>query len=171
MRMAQKMSTLSGVLPEWNLSNEMQKAKDGVPLNLSSIFLATPMEFLLQKRGLDAKTLHQYFKFAPMYDGSILKFVFFAFFLFFCFFCMFVCLFVCLFVCCLFCLLAFLLFFLLNFFHRFAFFVGPQGGMFPFFIFISFSHLSIILPSFKKVPRIISSSKPSQWNNSKKTRF
>ena len=73
MSMAQKMSTLSGVLPEWNLTNEMQKAKEGVPLNLSEIFLTTPMEYVMGMRGLVAANMHQYFKFSPMYDGTVLK--------------------------------------------------------------------------------------------------
>jgi len=75
MSVAQKMSRLSSFLPEWNLSPEMKKAQEGVPLKFSSIFTQTPMDFLLGERGLDAKTLHQYFKFSPVYDGSILKFV------------------------------------------------------------------------------------------------
>jgi len=76
MKVVQSLSMITNILPEWNLSEEMKKTQSGVPLNFSTIFLHTPMEFLLKGRGLDVRTLHQYLKFAPVFDGKYLKFAF-----------------------------------------------------------------------------------------------
>jgi hypothetical protein len=76
LRAVQRLSRLSGILPEWNLSTEMKKTQYGVPLNFSTIFLNTPMAFLLTQRGLDPQKMHQYFKFSPVYHGDMVKFAF-----------------------------------------------------------------------------------------------